>query len=206
MIGTLPACPFLLLDPQLLSSEMFSFFLLCFIADPVWGRVTWCLNLCHDAQRKYLLVLRTSSVLCGRGGSLVSSAASPTSLSISVATSSSVGSRGLAPSRTPAPRVEHDLPVDSPQARRLAEAFRLHPGLRAGEGTPCEGRACRPTGSEGPAVHWGRGLSAACTPRSGCQRQAVHVLSLWISSMLVVRVSRHVKGHSCVPIKLYLQN
>ena len=49
---------------------VFFFFLLFLIADPLWGRVTWCLNLCDDAQCKYLPILRTSTVLCGRGDQL----------------------------------------------------------------------------------------------------------------------------------------
>ena len=160
MIGTLQPTPSYFWTLSFFPQRCFLFFLLCLIADPVWGRVTWCLNLCDDAQCKYLPVLRTSSVLCGSGGSLVSSAASPTSFSISVDTSSSAGSRGLAPSRTPAPRVEHDSPVDSPQARHLAEAFRLHPGLRAGEGKDLRGPRL-------PA-HRIRGASRAQGERSVC--------------------------------------
>lgn len=74
MISKLAAHPFLLLDPQLLCSEMmfsfFFFFPLFLIADPLWGRVTWCLNLCDDAQCKYLPILRTSTVPCGHGDQL----------------------------------------------------------------------------------------------------------------------------------------
>ena len=191
------AHPFLLLDPQLLSSEMFSFFFYFASLQTLSGGES------HGA----LTSAMTHNVsTCRFSGPVLSSAGVVAALclqqplpppSASLWTPPRLRALGawlhlarppLGWSTTPLWTALRPGTWQRPSVSTLASEL--------GRGKTCEGRACRPTGSEGPAVHRGRGLSVGLRSEvRGCKRQVVDILSL-VDQLHAGHQSQYIHGRT----------